>query len=313
MCPALAGGFSATALQGKSPKHFFQFSSVQSLSCVQLFATPWTAARQASLSITDSQNLLKLMPIESVMPSSHLILCRPLLLLPPIPPSIRVFSNESTLCIRWPKDWSFSFSISPSNEHPGLISFRMDWLDLLAVQGTLKGLPQHHSSKASIFRHSAFLTVQLSHPYMTTGKTIALTFVGKVMSLLFNMLSRLVITFLPRSKSLLISCLELKYSSSVFCLPQGPVLGDLAERLSSRLGTPSSAITSQFSITSLLCPSPWLVSSSHLFLLAQTMYGFPGAPCSCWVSSYLSSLKMTNKETAMFPGDPQWKVHPTPP
>ena len=141
------------------------------------------------------------MPIKSVMPSSHLILCRPLLLLPPIPPSIRVFSNESTLHVRWPKYWSFSFSISPSNEHPGLISFRMDWLDLPAVQGTLKSFLQHHSSKASIFQHSVFLTVQLSHPYMTTGKTIALTrqtFVGKVMSLLFNMLSRLVITFLPK-------------------------------------------------------------------------------------------------------------------
>ena len=150
------------------------------------------------------------MPFESVMPSSHLILCRPLLLLPPIPSSIRVFSNESALCMRWPKYWSFSFSISPSNEHPGLITFRMDWLDLLTVQGTLKSLLQHHSSKASIFQCSAFFTVQLSHPYMTTGKSIALTrwtFVGKVMSLLFNMLSRLVIAFLPRSKCLLISCL----------------------------------------------------------------------------------------------------------
>ena len=145
------------------------------------------------------------------MPSRHLILCYPLLLLPPIPPSIRVFSNESTLRMRWPKYWSFSFSIIPSKEHPGLISFRMDWLDFLAVQGTLKSLLQHHSSKASIPQHSAFFTVQLSHPYMTTGKTIALTrwpFVGKVMSLLFNMLSRLVITFLPRSKRLLISCLQ---------------------------------------------------------------------------------------------------------
>ena len=144
------------------------------------------------------------------MPSSHLILCHPLLLLPPIPPSIRVFSNESTLRMRWPKYWSFSLSISPSNEHPGLI-FKMDWLDLLAVQGTLKSLLQHHNSKASIFRCSAFFTVQLSHPYMTTGKTIALTrhyFVGKVMSLLFNILSRLVITFLPRSKRHLISCLQ---------------------------------------------------------------------------------------------------------
>ena len=146
------------------------------------------------------------MSIESVMPSSHPILCRPLLLLPPIPPSIRVFYYESTLHMRWPKYWSFSFSISPSNEHSGLISFRMDWLDLLAVQGTLKSLLQHHSSKASILRCSAFFTVHLSHPYMTTGKTIALTiwtFVGKVMSLLFNMLYRLVITFFLRSKHLL--------------------------------------------------------------------------------------------------------------
>ena len=145
------------------------------------------------------------------MPSSHLILGRPLLLLTPILPSIRVFSNESTLCMRWPKYWSFGFSISPSNEHPGLISFRMDWLDLLAVKGTLKSLLQHHSSKASILQRSAYFTVQLSHPYMTTGKTIALTrrtFVGKVMSLLFNMLSRLVISFLPRRKRLLISWLQ---------------------------------------------------------------------------------------------------------
>ena len=182
--------------------NFFILYSVQSLSHVRLFVTPWIAAHQASLSITNSQSLLKLMPIESVMPSRHLILCHPLLLLPPIPSSIRVFSNESTLHMRWPKFWSFSFSISPSNEHPGLISFRMDWLDLLAVQRTLKSLLQHHSSKASILWCSDFFTVQLSHPYMTTGKTIALTrqtFVGKVMSLLFNMLSRLVITFLPRS------------------------------------------------------------------------------------------------------------------
>ena len=152
------------------------------------------------------------MSTESVMPSRHLILCHPLLLLPPVLPSIKVFSNESTLHMRWPKYWSFSFNISPSIEHPGLISFRRDWLDLLAVQGTLKSLLQHHSSKASILRHSAFFTVQLSHPYMTTGKTIALTrrtFVGKVMSLLLNMLSRLVITFLPRSKRLLISWLQL--------------------------------------------------------------------------------------------------------
>ena len=148
-------------------------SSVQSLSCVQLFATPRTASCQASLSITNSWSSLKLMSIESVMPSSHLILCRPLLLLPPIPPSIRVFSNESTLCMRWSKYWSFSFSISPSKEHSGLISFRMDLLALLAVQGTLKSLLQHHSSKASILWCSAFFTVQLSHQYMTTGKTIA--------------------------------------------------------------------------------------------------------------------------------------------
>ena len=154
--------------------HSSQFSSVQSLSHVQLFETPWIAALQASLSITNTQSLPKPMPIELVMPSSHLIRCRPLLLLPPIPPSIRVFSNKSTLYMRWPKYWSFSFSISPSNEHSGLISFRMDWFDLLAVQGTLKSLLQHHSSKASILQHSAFFTVQLSHPYMTTGKTIGL-------------------------------------------------------------------------------------------------------------------------------------------
>ena len=169
------------------------FSSVQSLSHVRLFATPWTTARQASLSITNSWSPPKPMCIESVMPSNPLILCHSLLLLPSIFPSIRVFSNESALRIKWEKYWSFSFSISPSNEYSGLISFRMDWLDLLAVQGTFKSLLQHHSSKASILRHSAFFIVQLSHPYMTIGKTIALTrwtFVDKVMSLLFNMLSR---------------------------------------------------------------------------------------------------------------------------
>ena len=162
-----------------------QFSSVQSLSRVRLFETPCIAARQASLSITNSRSLTKLMSVESVMPFHHLILCWPLLLLPPTTPSIRVFSNESTLHMRWPKYWGFSFIISPSNENPGLISFRMDWLDLLAVQGTLKSLLQHHSSKASILWLSAFFTVQLSHPYMTTGKTIALTrctFVGKFVS-----------------------------------------------------------------------------------------------------------------------------------
>ena len=172
------------------------------LSAVSDSATPWTAAYQASLSFTISQNLLKLTSIGPVMPSNHLILCRHLLLLPPILPNIRVFSNESTLRMRWPEYWSFSFSISPSNEHPGLICFRMDWLDLLVVQGTLKSLLQYHSSKTSILWCLAFFIVQLSHPYMTTGKTIALTrwtFVGKIMSLLFNMLSRWVIGFLLRS------------------------------------------------------------------------------------------------------------------
>ena len=208
------------------PKTIFHIRSdqirlVQSLGHVWLFATPWIAARQASLSIINSQSLLKLMSIKWMMPSSHLILCHPLFLLPPILPSIRVFSNESALCRRWPKYWSFSFSISPSNEHPGLISFRMDWLDLHAVQGTLKSLLQHHTSKASILQCSAFFTVQLSLPYMTTGKTIALTrrtLVGKVMSLLFNMLPRLVITFLPRSKHLLISWLQ--SPSAVILEPQ---------------------------------------------------------------------------------------------
>ena len=179
-----------------------QFSSAQSLSCVRLFVTPWTAACQASLSITNSWSLLKLMSIESMMPSNHLILHHPLLL-PSVFLSIRVFSSESFVHIRWPKYWSFSLSISPSSEYSGLISFRMDWLDLLAVQGTLKSLLQQSSSKASILRCSAFFIVQLSHPYMTTGKTIVLTrwtFGGKVMSLLFNMVSSLVIAFLPRSK-----------------------------------------------------------------------------------------------------------------
>ena len=186
----------------------FKISSVQLPSHVRLFATPRTAAHQASLSITNSWSLLKLVSTESVMPSNHLILYCALLLLPLIFPSIRVFSNESVLRIRWPNYWSFSFNISPSNEYSGLISFRMDWLDLLVVAGTLKSLLQHHSLKASILQCSAFFTVQLSHPYMITGKTIALTrqtFAGKVRSLNFNILSRLVITFLPRSKHLLIS------------------------------------------------------------------------------------------------------------
>ena len=185
-----------------------QFSSVQSLSWIRLFATPWTAANQAPLSITNSRSLLKLMSIELVMPSNHLILCRPLLLPPSIFPSIRVFSNELALPIRWPKYWSFRFRISTSNEYSGLISFRKDWLDLLAVQGTLKSLLQYPSWKASVLQRSAFFIVQLS---MTTGKTTALTrqiFGGNVMSLLFNMLSRLVTAFLPRSKHLLISWLQ---------------------------------------------------------------------------------------------------------
>ena len=199
----------------------WMLQSVQLVSCVQLFATPWTAACQASLSITNSWSLLKLMSIELVIPSNHLILCRPLLLPPSIFASIRVFSNESVLHIRGPEYWNFNFSISPSNEYSGLISFRMDWLDLLAVQGTLKSLLQLHSSKASILQHSAFFIVQLSHPYMTTGKTTALTrqtFFGKVMSLLLNMLSRLVINFLPRSKRLLISWLQ--SPSAVILEPQ---------------------------------------------------------------------------------------------
>ena len=186
-------------------------SSVQSLSYVQLFATPWTAARQASLSITNSRSLLELMSLESVMPSNHLILCHLLLLPLSIFPSIRVFSNESVLHIRWSKYWSFNFNNSPSNEYSELIYFRMDWLDLLAVQGTLKSIFYHHNSKASILQCSAFFIVQLSHLYITIGKTIALTrptFVSKVMSLLFNMLSRLVITFLPRNKHLLILWLQ---------------------------------------------------------------------------------------------------------
>ena len=196
-----------------------QFSSVQSLTHGRLFATPWTAARQASWSLTNSWSLFKLVSIESVMPSNLLILCHPLLLQPTIFLSIRVFSNESVLHIRWPMYWSFSFSISPSNKYSGLISFRMDWLDLLAVQGTLKSLLQHNSSKASILQHSAFFIAQLSHPYKTNGKTIALTIwnsVSKEMSLLFN--TRFVRAFLPRSKCLLISWRQLP--SAVILEPQ---------------------------------------------------------------------------------------------
>jgi len=190
---------------------FPSFSIQFSHSVVFDSTTPWTAARQASLFITNSQSLPKLMSIDAVMPSNHHILCHLLLLLPSIFPSIRVFSSESALHIRWSKYWSFSFNISPSNEHSGLISFRMDWLDLLAVQETLKSHLQHHSSKASILQRSTFFIVQISHPCTITGKTIALTrrtFVSKVMSLLFNMLSRLVIMFLPRSKHLLIPWLQ---------------------------------------------------------------------------------------------------------
>ena len=193
-------------LQGWLKCRSVQFSSVAQL-CLTL-AIPWTAACQVSLSITNPRSLPKLISTESVMPSNNLILCCPLLLLPSIFPSIRIFSNESALCMRWPKYWNFSFNISPSNEHSGLIFFWMDWLDLPAVQVTLKSLFQHHSSKVSVLQHSAFFIVQLSHPYTTTGKTIALTrqtFVGKVISLLFNLLSRLVITLLWRSKCLLIS------------------------------------------------------------------------------------------------------------
>ena len=195
---------------GTEPPQSWVSQSVQSLSRVRLFATPWTAARQACLNITNSWSLLKLMSIALVMPSNHLILSCPLLP-PSIFPRIRVFPNESVLRIRWPKYWSFSFSINPSNEYSGLISFRIDWLDLLAVQGTLKSLLQHHSSKASVLWCSAFFIVQLSHPYMTTEKTIALTrwtFVGNVMSLLCNVLSRLLIAFFPRSICLLISWLQ---------------------------------------------------------------------------------------------------------
>ena len=206
----IQGGYSYFRISLRvAQKHNNQW--VQSLSHVWLFVIPWTAARQASLSITKSWSLPKLMSVESVKSSNCFILCNPLLLLPSIFPSIRVFSNKSALCIRWPKYWSFQLQYQSFNEYSGLISFKMDWLDLLAVQGTLKSLLQHHSSKASILQHSAFYIVQPSHPYMTTGKNIALTrwpFVDKVMSLLFNMLSRLVIIFLPRSKRLLISWLQ---------------------------------------------------------------------------------------------------------
>ena len=265
------GGILTYATEGTSLlRLYWSFSSVKSLSRARLVATPWTAARQASLSITNFQSPPKPKSMELVMPSSHLILCRPLLLMPPMPPSLRVFSNESTLRIRWPKYCSFSFSTSHSNEHPGLTSFRMDWLDLLVVQGTCKSLLQHYSSKASIFQCSAFFTVQLSHPYMTTGKTIALTrwaFVGKVLCLLFNMLSRLVITFLPRSKCVLISWLqspsavileppEIKSAAGFHCFPI-----DFPWRDRTRLGWLKYLSSSRQSLSRVwLFANPWTVA-----------------------------------------------------
>ena len=231
------------------------FSSVQSLSCVRLFVTPWTAACQASLSITNSRSPPKPISIDLVMPSNHLILCRPLLLLPSILPSIRVFSSESALHIKWPKYWSSSFSISPSNEHPGLISFRMDWLDLLAVQGTLNTTVQKHQ----FFGAQLSSQVQLSHPYMSTGKTIALTrqtFVGKVMSLLLNMLSRLLISFLPRSKRLLISWLQ--SPSAVILEPKNKVT--LKLELCQPLPQFYVAVYSA-QAPSCTCMNPWLKTS----------------------------------------------------
>ena len=211
----------STLISGSRLLSMSSVSSVQLLSHVQLFATPWTAAHQTSLSITNYRSLLKLMSLEWVMPANHLTLCHPLLLPPSIFPSIRVFSSDSVLHSRWPKCWSFSFNICPSNEYSGMISFRMDLLDLLSVQETLKSLLQHHSSEASVLWHSAFFMVQFSHLHVTTGKSIALTrqtFVGKVMSLLFNMLSRFVIAVLPRSKSLLVSWLQ--SPSTVILEPQ---------------------------------------------------------------------------------------------
>ena len=266
------------------------FQSVQfSRSVMSDSVTPWITARQASLSITNSWSLLKPMSIELVMPSNHLILFCPLLLLPPIPPSIRAFSNESTLQMRWPKFWSFSFSISPSSEHPGLISFRMDWLDLLAVQRTLKSLLQHHSSKASIFRHLAFFTVQLSHPYMTTGKTIALTrwtFVGKVTSLLFNMLSRLVITFLPRSKRLLISWLQ---SPSAVILEPPKIKSDTVSIVSTSISHEVMGPDAMILVFWMLSCKPTFSLSSFTFI--KTLFSSPSLSAIRVVSSaYLRLL-----------------------
>ena len=247
-----------------------QFSSVTQ-SCLTL-CDPWTAACQVSLSITNSQSLLKLMSIESVMPSNHLILCCPRLLPPSIFPSIRVFSNESVLHIRWPKYWSFSFNISPSNEYSALISFRVDWLDLPAVQGTLKGLLQHHSSKASILRHAAFFIVQLSHSYMTTGKTIALTrqtFAGKVMSLPFNMLSRMVIAFLPWGSSVQFS--SVAQLCPTLCHPMNlgtpglPVHHQFPEFTQTHVHRVSDAIQPSHSLSSPSPPAPNLSQHHSLF------------------------------------------------
>ena len=264
------------------------FSSVRLLSRVLLFVTPWTIARQASLSITNSQSLLKLMSIESAMPSNHLILCHPLLLSPSIFCSIRVFSNESALHIRWSKYWSFSFNITPSNEHSGLISFRVDWLDLLALQGTLKSLLQHHSSKASILQRSTFFPVQLSHPYMTTGKTIALTsqtFVGKVMSLLFNMLSRLVITFLPRSKRLLISWLQ---SPSAVILESQKIKSDT-------VSTVSPSISHEVMRPDAMIFVFWMLSFKPTFSLSS--FTFIKRPFS---SSSLSAIRVVSSAYLRF-------------
>ena len=264
------------------------FRSDQSLSRVRLFATPWIAARQASLSITNSRSSLRLTSIESLMPPSHLILCLPLLLLPPIPPSIRVFSNESTLRMRWPKYWSFSFSIIPSKEHPGLISFRMDWLDLLAVHGTLKSLLQHHSSKASILWHSAFFTVQLSHPYMTTGKTIALTrrtLVGKVMSLLLNMLSRLVITSLPRSKRLLISWLQ---SPSAVILEPKNIKSDTVSTVSPSIGHEVIGPDGMIFIF-------WMLSFKPTFSLYNQSYNFSSSHVQMWDLDHKQGWVLKNR------------------
>ena len=269
----------------------FSFSSVQLLSRVRLFATPWISAHQASLSIPDSWSSLKLMCIESVMPSSHLILSCPLLLLPPIPPSIRVFSNESALRMRWPKYWSFSLSISPSNEHPGLVSFRMDWLDVLAVQGTHKSLLQQHSSKASILQRSAFFTVQLSHPYMTAGKTIALirqTFVGKVMSLLFNMLSRLVITFLPRSKRLLISWLQ---SPSAVILEPKKIKSDTVSTVSPSISHEVMGPDSMIFVFWMLSFKPTFSLSSFTFILLKS------SPHNCNAQPNLRTLNLSRNES----------------